>query len=796
MGDRSARRSRLGIFSSRRSFGARALVILVTGVLVLGVTSIPALALPVNQFELDGNALYNGHDDWQNVLGFSGPAGSDFNHSFITDVIGGPHYFTGGGSKDIHDVSSWAYNSLGAQDKDEITHAYSAAYLNSGHLNLYFGMDRYSNSGDSTAGFWFFQNKIGTNGSGKFTGTHAVGDLLIVSDFSNGGAISSIKAYKWNGTGLTAFTAVGGDCSVAISDPLCAIVNQTDTASPWSYTPKSGTANVFPAIGSFLEGGIDLNDTNIFGSNVPCFSSFLAETRASTSTDSTLSDFALGGVNTCGKVTGTKYNDINGNGTRDNGEPGLANWTISLTGNGTTITTTTDSSGNFEFDDVTPGTYLVCETEQATWFQTEPSSGGDCSAHGGGHGYSITVGQGQTVSDNIFGNTQHPHLTITKTADAPSTVSAGDTIGYTITVGNTGPGTAVGVKLSDTLPNNPGLDWKITAPAPSAGWGGTCGITAGVLACGGSSGVTLASGDSLSVHISSTTTKATCGTVSNTATVSGTNNDGSPSAGPVDITVNCPVLTITKVADATTVNAGDPIGYTITVTNTAAGTAHGVKLSDTLPTNTGLSWSITAPGQSAGWGGTCVIDTGVLTCGGTNGVDLAPSASLSVHISSPTTKDTCGTVANSASATSGNDGSPTVGPVDITVLCPNLEITKTADATTVNAGDTIGYTITVHNTGAGQASGVKLSDTLPANDGLSWSITPPSPSTGWGGTCGINAGVLACGDTTGVTLASGASLSVHISSPTTAATCGTVANSASATSGNDGSPSVGPVDIV
>src|SRR5579864_719955 len=483
MGDRSARRSRLGIFSSRRSFGARALVILVTGVLVLGVTSIPALALPVNQFELDGNALYNGHDDWQNVLGFSGPAGSDFNHSFITDVIGGPHYFTGGGSKDIHDLSSWAYNSLGAQDKDEITHAYSAAYINSSHLDLYFGMDRFSNSGDSTAGFWFFQNKIGTSG-GSFTGTHAVGDLLIVSDFSNGGAISSIAAYKWNGSGLTPFSATGGDCSTHLADPLCAIVNQTDTASPWSYTPKSGTANVFPGIGSFLEGGIDLNDPLVFGANVPCFSSFLAETRASNSTDSTLSDFALGSVNTCGKVTGSKYNDVNGNGTKDAGEPNLAGWTISLVGSGGTVTTTTDANGNFEFDNVSPGNYTVCETFKATWFQTEPSSGATCTD---GKGYSITVGLGDTKSGNVFGNTQHPDLTITKVADSPTTVSAGDPIGYTITVHNDGPGTAANVKLSDTLPANTGT-WSFDNA--SAGWG-SCAISgAGVLTCGGASGVT------------------------------------------------------------------------------------------------------------------------------------------------------------------------------------------------------------------------------------------------------------------------------------------------------------------
>src|SRR5439155_450397 len=162
----------------------------------------------------------------------------------------------------------------------------------------------------------------------------------------------------------------------------------------------------------------------------------VAETRESQSTDSTLSDFALGSVNTCGKVTGSKYNDVNGNGSKGAGESGLAGWTISLTGNGSTITTTTDASGNFEFDDVSPGNYTVCETFKSTWFQTQPTSRQVCPD---GYGYSITLGLGQAASGNVFGNTQYPVLSITKVADLPSTVSAGDPIGYTITVHNNGP---------------------------------------------------------------------------------------------------------------------------------------------------------------------------------------------------------------------------------------------------------------------------------------------------------------------------------------------------------------------
>ena len=50
-----------------------------------------------------------------------------------------------------------------------------------------------------------------------------------------------------------------------------------------------------------------------------------------------------------------------------------------------------------------------------------------------------------------------------------------------------------------------------------------------------------------------------------------------------DITVNCGQIALTKVADADTVSAGDPIGYTLTITNSGSGNAYGVSLTDPLP---------------------------------------------------------------------------------------------------------------------------------------------------------------------------------------------------------------------
>jgi hypothetical protein len=58
------------------------------------------------------------------------------------------------------------------------------------------------------------------------------------------------------------------------------------------------------------------------------------------------------------------------------------------------------------------------------------------------------------------------------------------------------------------------------------------------------------------------------------------------------------------------------------------------------------------------------------------------------------------------------------------VTAPNLVVTKVADQSTITAGQTAGYVVTISNTGNGAATGVTLSDPLPsgaAND-ITWAI--------------------------------------------------------------------------
>lgn len=78
------------------------------------------------------------------------------------------------------------------------------------------------------------------------------------------------------------------------------------------------------------------------------------------------------------KIKGVKYEDLNADGDRDAGEPGLAGWTIRLLYKGTQVaTTTTGSGGAYSFKlnanslPIGEGSYEVKEVLQAGWNQSD-----------------------------------------------------------------------------------------------------------------------------------------------------------------------------------------------------------------------------------------------------------------------------------------------------------------------------------------------------------------------------------------------------------------------------------------
>jgi hypothetical protein len=87
------------------------------------------------------------------------------------------------------------------------------------------------------------------------------------------------------------------------------------------------------------------------------------------------------------QIRGTVYNDLNRNGIKDLGEPGLAGWTIQLSGTASG-TTTSGADGTYQFVTLPVGSYTTCAAPQAGWVQYAPSTGPTCA---GGFGWSLSI---------------------------------------------------------------------------------------------------------------------------------------------------------------------------------------------------------------------------------------------------------------------------------------------------------------------------------------------------------------------------------------------------------------------
>lgn len=279
-------------------------------------------------FELDGNTQDNAPAglDWESNF----PANTPITANPIQDPTPQTIYTTGG-SKDTNDVSQWRHKDGNVPDKDNILQAVAAALtLPNGDTAVYFAASRFSNVGDAQIGLWFFQQEVAPQPDGTFgpgpgiVATHTDGDLLVLVNFEGGGTTPSIEVFEWaggvNGAPVPAAGLITGECGTGVNagnHDVCAITNAANSNAPgsWGYVPKSGTPGVFPPQ-SFFEGGVNL--TSIFGEgNVPCFSSFIAETRSSSSITAQLKDFAEGSFDLC-KITVTKactFVDVINNGT-------------------------------------------------------------------------------------------------------------------------------------------------------------------------------------------------------------------------------------------------------------------------------------------------------------------------------------------------------------------------------------------------------------------------------------------------------------------------------------------------
>jgi uncharacterized repeat protein (TIGR01451 family) len=366
----------------------------------------------------------------------------------------------------------------------------------------------------------------------------------------------------------------------------------------------------------------------------------------------------------------------------------------------TTATLTASTSATFTFvfhisPSTSPGTTFVNAATSSS--PTDPTDENNTSIAA-----TTTPGSGGGGAD----------MGVSKTG--PATAAPDTNVVYTIVVTNAGPAAGSSVTLSDTLPvpmtfvslSQSGI--PLTCNALTPGLGGTLTCTAASYPAGGSTTLTL------TVHIPSGTSSGT--TFSNTATVSQSEaSDPNPenNSSLTTLTVSDVDVSVTKTGP-TTVNVGDNISYTLTVSNAGPDVATNVNLNDTLPPNT--TFVSLTPNNAAAAAASCSTPpdggTGTVTCT-FDSLASGASANFTLVVRAGNTTSVTNTATVTTDSFDRDQSNNSASAVTSITPKADVGIAKAGPAAATPGAD-VTYTLTATNNGPSAAASVSITDTVVA----------------------------------------------------------------------------------
>ena len=336
-----------------------------------------------------------------------------------------------------------------------------------------------------------------------------------------------------------------------------------------------------------------------------------------------------------------------------------------------------------------------------------------------------------TPDPDMSNNTATISLPIINSADlsiikmgSPNTVTANDTLTYTLVVANAGPSPAENTTITDSTPAallNP--QYSLDSGSSWYPWSGTLNI-------GG-----LPAGANTNIMIQGIIASAATEQITNTSTVNSDtfdpNLDNNSSTSQTTV-IKSADLAITKQSDQNPVNLGDILTYTLQITNNGPSDAEVIQITDLIP----------APMQDAEFS----IDNGATwqTWNGNYSLStLASGAAYTLLIRGeidPTTSSV--TIANTANVSSDTPDPDLSNNTDTNLTSINqpvahqadLSISKSATPPIAIVGKLLQYSVVITNDGPDTANNAILTENLPPQllapqmsfDGNIWSdfVTP------------------------------------------------------------------------